>query len=96
MQTRPRVLAFYNCTTALDESWFPLAGPAGLGFDFALVRGWGPVVGIDVMGQMIRTDEVADLAAVSHLDKVRTDDLKQSVENLSQPPTAQSSQSHGI
>ena len=62
---------------------FPLvvSNSAGLGVDFALVRSraargrtWSSPTGLD--------NAEVDLAAVSHLDKVRTADLALSRENL--------------
>ena len=77
--TLPRVLTFYNYVTAV-KSWFPLtSSSSGLGFDFGLLRcQWGGPDGSAVGGER----RGADLAAVSHLDEVRTADLTQSRENL--------------
>ena len=81
--TLPRVLTFYNSVTAV-KSWFPLtSSSSGLGFDFGLLRrarggsaagaaGWAAGAAAPTL----------DLAAVSHLDEVRTADLTQSRENL--------------
>ena len=81
--TLPRVLTFYNYVTAV-KSWFPLtSSSSGLGFDFGLLRrarggsaagaaGWAAGAAAPTL----------DLAAVSHLDEVRTADLTQSRENL--------------
>jgi hypothetical protein len=80
--TLPRVLAF-DSWGAQVKTWFPLiSSSSGLGFDFGLLRrgqffravGWMSCVGW-VVG--------LDLAAVSHLDEVRTADLTQSREILS-------------
>ena len=86
--TLPRVLTFYNWTTGRDDSWFPLAASnSGLGFDFALMRG-----GL-TMGRGLRTmrgtrvcSRRGDLAAITRLDEVRTDDLTLSREHLNPPP----------
>ncbi|NCT56243.1 MAG: hypothetical protein GW760_00810 [Legionella sp.] len=85
--TLPRVLTFDSYIS--DNSWFPLApGSFGLGVDFGLMRSaarrlwrgpWAPCgVGMRLMGCAF------DLAAVSHLDEVRTDDLRLSREILSE------------
>ena len=81
--TLPRVLTCYSYVTPV-KSWFPLtSSSSGLGFDFGLFRGVlmmgaGCVVGARAWGRLAGFD----LAAVSHLDEVRTADLTQSRENL--------------
>ncbi|MDP1602597.1 MAG: hypothetical protein Q8M03_04975 [Legionella sp.] len=76
----PRVLAFYNLETKRLERWFPLpiGENSGLGFDFAIYMGYYEAMGIR------RGDEhslwvmgLRDLTAVSHLNEVRSADLKQ-------------------
>lgn len=88
----PRVVKFYNCMANAAQHLFPLviSDTAGLGVDFALthVRGvcWpgvaGSVRGPD--GLLAQGGRAAgfDLAAVSHLDEMRTVDLTRSRENL--------------
>ena len=80
----PRVLTYYNFNSALDVPLFPLvvSGRSGLGVDFALVR-W-PACGRALLGIGFpgRGYADVDLAAISRLDVVRTDDLKQSLEIL--------------
>ena len=90
-ETLPRRLTFNNRVED-NSSWFPLSSSSsGLGFNLALIsdpfpcrgalasvwsprgNGWGPARGI------------VDLAAVSHLDEVRTVDLTHSKEYLSSP-----------
>lgn len=77
----PRNGTYYNWQAETDVRLFPLviSSTEGLGVNFALYRGaprtWAAVEG---GGRAARLD----LAAVSHLDKVRTEDLKQSLENL--------------
>lgn len=86
-ETLPRVFAFYNWNNHRDELWFPLGQVgSGLGFDFALVRLPAGVDGrwvVGLAGLLERPDD--DLAAVSHLDKVRTVELAQSREHLKPP-----------
>jgi hypothetical protein len=72
-ETLPRCFTFDNYVTNVT-SWFPLtSSSSGLGVDFGLlsragVRRW----------MAPRYKACADLAAVSHLDEVRTADLTQS------------------
>ena len=81
-ETLPRRLTFDNYVTA-NSSWFPLpASSSGLGFDFAVLRvgGWRLA-----RRWAYRQGREIDLAAVSHLDEVRTVDLTLSREHLSSP-----------
>ena len=86
-KTLPRVLTFDNYVTNI-KSWFPLtSSSSGLGFDFGLSRsvaGRCAFAGVRVPAhsRQIRFVGRADLAAVSHLDEVRTADLTQSREIL--------------
>lgn len=89
----PEELTFYNFETDRDELWFPLSDSpsSGLGVDCAVGRGRGDARG---RGRGLAAGTwvfvaVVDLAAVSRLDEVRTDDLTQSRENLK--PMAQES-----
>jgi hypothetical protein len=72
----PRVLTFYNWETERRERWFPLSGGenSGLGFYFAVGRAAG---GARRGGALNGGVAAFDLAAVSHLDEVRSADLKQ-------------------
>jgi hypothetical protein len=84
----PRVLTFDDYTGTADKSWFPLSSSSsGLGFDFALIRGPGPGPSLrwppPPPPTARRSGPVIDLAAIRHLDEVRTVDLTQSCENLS-------------
>ena len=78
----PRVLTFYNWGTESVEPWFPLpvGENSGLGFDFAVLRG-GAAVARALPGRFGSQRPAGacfdDLAAVSHLDEVRSADLKQ-------------------
>ncbi|MFY7698075.1 MAG: hypothetical protein ACOVQX_04585 [Legionella sp.] len=90
--TLPRMLTFYNLTTHRDDSWFPLAASnSGLGFDFALIRLHSPMVFL-VLDPLIRIGRTQpfDLAAITRLDEVRTDDLTLSREHLNPPPMSES------
>ncbi len=91
--TLSRVLTFWNCATGRDDSWFPLAAPnSGLGFSFALARAGARYAEADDV-PFLHWDTRApryDLAAVIHLDEVRTADLTQSREHLNPPATSQS------
>ncbi|WP_133130567.1 F-box protein [Legionella yabuuchiae] len=83
----PRILTFDHWTTLRCESWFPLTSAnSGLGFDFALARGWHLM---PRAARRVITSRV-DLAAVSRLDEVRAIELTQSREHLNPPPMAQS------
>lgn len=88
--TLPRVLTFYNWRTRRDDSWFPLAASnSGLGFDFALIRADGRArQGGSAL--WCRGGALADLAAITRLDEVRTDDFTLSREHLNPPPMSQS------
>ena len=82
-ETLPRQLTFDNYVTA-NSSWFPLSSSSsGLGFDFALIRRGR--AGARRAGVWAGGDVALDLAAVSHLDEVRTVDLTHSKEYLSSP-----------
>ena len=83
----PRGTTYYNYVSSDDVSLFPLVVSAvsGLGVDFALLRA-GNSEGLGALGGSRKKHDRrcarADLAAVSHLDEVRTADLMQSRENL--------------
>lgn len=79
-ESLPQHFTFFNLVTS-GNSWFPLtSSSSGLGFDFALFRArWRAAA--RPPGQAAaesRGVACADLAAVSHLDEVRTADLTQS------------------
>ncbi|MFJ1268191.1 hypothetical protein ACD661_06455 [Legionella lytica] len=76
--TLPRGLNYDN----LGQCWFPLkSSSAGLGFDFAFIRGGMP--GVRSMWAGIPPCLI-DLGAMYELDEVRTAELAQSRENLSE------------
>ena len=91
-ETLPRNLTFYNYVTGVTSALFPLvvSDSAGLGVDFAFVRihtcggasHWGGVEGGGARHRGRGVGGRVDLAAVSHLDEVRTADLTLSRENL--------------
>ncbi|ARG99905.1 hypothetical protein [Legionella micdadei] len=88
--TLPRVLTFYNWTTGQDDSWFRLVAPnSGLGFDFALVRGCERAAWPRAGGRRATAWAAADLAAITCLDEVRTNELTQSRELLNPPAMSQ-------
>ena len=85
----PRSLKFYNFETGGEQSLFPLviADSSGLGIDFALARtrGWAGAGGASAwracgVGGLPGTS--IDLAAISHLDEIRTVDLTRLRESL--------------
>jgi hypothetical protein len=82
----PRVLIFYNCNTERDESLFPLAvsDSVGLSLDFAVIRALRRATRCGCRGARSADGWRAaiDLAAVTRLDEVRTEDLTLSRENL--------------
>ena len=83
----PRNIRFFNYNTGVEEPLFPLviSDSSGLGADFALTC-LGFVGGGVWEGRCGRGSEGGragvDLAAVSHLDEVRTGELRQLLENL--------------
>ena len=75
----PREMSYYNYSSNTMIALFPLiiSSSSGLGVDFALrFRGWNH----------LDSSMRSDLAAISQLDTVRTDDLKQSLVILGKPP----------
>ncbi|MEI6514094.1 MAG: SidC, partial [bacterium] len=94
-----RQLKFYNYETDKYDLWFCPGGysiDSGLGLSFGILRAAMPcALGLRV-GRECDVGVVMDFEAVKAIDEARTCDLRQSLSNLSQPPTAQSSQSHGI
>lgn len=88
-----RQLKFYNCTTRTNDSWFTPDSNSGLGFWFAILR--AARLTAEMIGggrRNIPADCVAiDLAAIEAIDKARTDDLKQSLANLTEPSTLKTS-----
>ena len=77
----PRSLRFYNPVTGGEQSLFPLviADSSGLGIDFALAGGVDVVWGVAWSG--LRAAAI-NLAAISHLDEIRTVDLTRLRESL--------------
>ncbi len=91
--TLPMNLKFYNYGAPGNYTWFPLLNSDRhvLGVDFAIFRGSSAfgAAGVKLGAMPVRMDDVADvtpavfdLAAISYLDDLRTDDLKQSRKNL--------------
>ncbi|MCW8410479.1 hypothetical protein OQJ13_15980 [Legionella sp. PATHC035] len=80
-KTLPRELGFYNFRTRKEDSWFPLAisDSGNPVIDFVIRGATQPVAG--VLGWATAC-AVYDLAALAHLDKVRTNELSQLRENL--------------
>ena len=81
----PRTRSFYNYVSNSLDSWFPLtSSSSGAGFDFGLLLGGGGGAGVAGGGPLLADCLGAsiDLAAVSHLDEVRTAGLTQSREIL--------------
>jgi hypothetical protein len=91
--TLPRVLTVENeGTTGCRRAWFPLtSSSAGLGFDFGIVRLDYVHLAVPIRAMRAArglprrwgvSAENVDLAAVRHLDKVRTADLTETREIL--------------
>ena len=87
-ETLPRILTFKNYNPSWDvESWFPLSSRfSELGFDFFLLSDSGRCEARFGVGWESLALLRADLAAVSHLDKVRIGDLTLSREILEREP----------
>ena len=99
-----RQLKFYNGETGNDDAWFTPnshSADSGLGFSIGILRGrwrrgaWGS--GGRQGGAVACVDQmlVVDLVALTSIDEVRTSDCKQSLDNLNQPLTVQTSPTHG-
>jgi hypothetical protein len=77
----PRVVTYYDYNIKREVSLYPLviSSSSGLGVDFALIRGRFRPAAVRARrcGSALRA--ACELAAISHLDEVRTIDLKQSV-----------------
>ncbi|RUR25887.1 hypothetical protein [Legionella qingyii] len=82
-RTLPRELTFHNHTTGNKESWFPLviSDSSGLGVTFAITRDSEDANGAGALNAW-PGDVLLDWEAIDQLDKVRTDDLAQLLENL--------------
>ncbi|VEG89599.1 SidC homolog [Legionella spiritensis] len=81
-----RQLKFYNWKADQSDLWFTLGSysvDSGLGFSFGIFRGETNRASDEIFGAAPRAH--IDLAAVKAIDEVRTNDLKQSLVNLSQP-----------
>ena len=99
-----RTLKFYHEDTSRDKLWFcpdSYAIDSGQGFSFGIMEGGGVKLRGGYRGAYGHSDGRraanacgVDLKALELIDKARTKDLRQSLSNLSQPPTAQSSRSH--
>ena len=82
-ETLPRSVRFYNFNPSGEVALFPLVDIAGLGFNFALVRGkWRQASPRMLMGGGGTEEAAHDLAAISHLDEIRTLDLTRLRESL--------------
>ncbi|WP_347252214.1 SidC [Legionella sp.] len=82
-----RQLKFYNLDTGAYDSWFTpdsYSSNSGLGFSFAIFRVLGRPIGRGGTGVSAFVRGI-DLAAIEAIDKARTDDLKQSLANLTAP-----------
>lgn len=79
-----RQFQFFNYETNSIDTWFKpdsYLANTGLGFSFAIWRG----PGIYARGRKGKSTPFCDLKALDLLDKVRTQDLKQSLATLSEP-----------
>ena len=96
-----RGLKFHNGETGNDELWFTPNShvvDSGLGFSIAIWRGaaarhqwWAVRAGGGVAAWAGRVDAVA----LTTIDEARTNDCRQSLNNLNQPLTAQTTPTHG-
>ncbi|MFJ1267738.1 hypothetical protein ACD661_04085 [Legionella lytica] len=68
----PRNLTFYNEKIGKFESWFPLSSHEGLGYSFSITRGQDNCKGCGFEGGAGCRH---DLASLTHLDAVRTEEL---------------------
>ncbi|KGP62552.1 hypothetical protein EP47_11160, partial [Legionella norrlandica] len=83
-----RQLTFYNWGIFGNDLWFSPGSysvDSGLGFSFAISRG-----GWLQLAKSWGREAYIDLTALSAIDEERTRDLKQSLDNLSQPLIVQS------
>lgn len=92
-----RQLKFFNVVTFNNDFWFSpgsYSADSGLGFSFGIFRGDGGVGVGGGAGSVGIRGARRDSAALTTIDKVRTNDREQSLLNLSQPLNLQASQSH--
>lgn len=90
-----RSLKFYNHVTDSNESWFTrdsYRADSGLGFSFAILRGGGADAVPLVCRAWVRV--LVDLSAIEAIDRVRTEDLKQSLANLGAASNSQANLLH--
>ncbi|WP_115708860.1 hypothetical protein [Legionella sainthelensi] len=77
----PRTLTFLNSSTRFNDSWFPLESTdLGLGFDFAIVRAFANAAKSGTCRPLldgVKRSLPVELAAIIHLDEVRTRELTQ-------------------
>ncbi|VEB35743.1 SidC homolog [Legionella sainthelensi] len=77
----PRYLKFFNSKTRFRESWFPLSSSnSGLGFGFSIIRAFGEMATSDPCRPLldgVKRSLPMELAAITHLDEVRTKELTQ-------------------
>lgn len=89
-----RQLNFYNWSVASNDWWFSprSLGNSGLGSLFAMRGGVPPIAR---GGLRDSSGAPNDLLAIESIDKARTNDLKQSLENLATPSASQAPPIHG-
>jgi hypothetical protein len=86
-----RQLNFYNHNTKNSDLWFTPyshSSNSGLGFSIAILRSGTP----SANGDNPRWSPGDDLDAIKAIDEMRTNDLKQSIDNLRSPLVAQAAQ----
>lgn len=86
-----RQLTFYNYETGTTDLWFTPGShdsQSGLGFSIGILRVASEGGADTVCGAVCVGAAAGDLAAIRAIDEVRTNDLKQSLANLSVPPHA--------
>jgi hypothetical protein len=89
----PRVLSIYDYECRRVREWFPTPPVGGLGLDFSAYCGdrpWSParLCRAACGRESVPPRAGEDLAAITRLDEVRTDQLTQSREYLQSPATS--------
>jgi len=93
-----RQLKFYNWDTGSWDMWFTPTScgeDSGLGFSFAILRGWAPLVSGWGWGRGVQASlGLVDLSAIEAIEETRTKDFTQSLEHLAAPSSLQAPTIH--